>query len=224
MTGDQADMATRLRAALPQGWFADDAPLLAALLNGLAAVWAWLYTLLAYVQQQTRIASASDGWLDMIAQDYGGPGWSRDSGETDSAFRSRILYNLQRLRGTRIALVANVTALTGRAPEIFEPANPTDTGGYNNATLGWNTAGGWGSLALPYQCFVMAYRPHGGGIANVGGWGTTGTAFALGGWNTADLAWGDASLIRGAVTDAQIMAAVAQSMPAAAIAWTALSN
>ncbi|MCB8880421.1 hypothetical protein ACELLULO517_09270 [Acidisoma cellulosilytica] len=224
MTGDQADMAARLRAALPQGWFADDAPILTALLNGLGNVWAWLYALLAFAQQQTRLATASGGWLDLIAQDYGGAGWARESGESDQAFKARIAFNLRRLRGTRGALVANVTMLTGRTPLVFEPANTADTGGYNTAGIGWSLTGGWGSLNLPYQCFVVAYRPKGGGIADVGGWGTTVTGFALGGWNTAALAWGDASLIRGAVTDAQILATVADSMPAATIAWTALSN
>jgi hypothetical protein len=224
MTGDQADMVARLRAALPQGWFADDAPVLSAVLSGFASVWAWLFTLLTYVQQQTRITTASGGWLDLIARDYGGTSWARESGETDTAFRARITHNLQRLRGTRSALIANVTALTGRPPLVFEPANPRDTGGVSTPTLGWNSLGGWGSLTLPYQCFTVAYRPKGGGIANVGGWGSAPVTFALGGWNSAALAWGDTSLISGSVTDAQILAAVAESMPAATIAWTALSN
>lgn len=217
-------MAARLRSALPQGWFADDAPILSSVLMGFASVWAWLFTLLTYVQQQTRIATASGGWLDLIARDYGGASWARESGETDTAFRARIIYNLQRLRGTRSALIANVTALTGRPPLVFEPANPLDTGGFSTPTLGWNSQGGWGSLNLPYQCFTIAYRPKGGGIANVGGWGTAAAIFAIGGWNTAALAWGDTNLISGSVTDAQILATVADSMPAATIAWTALSN
>lgn len=217
-------MGARLRALLPRGWFADDAPILAALLAGLASVWSWSFGLLDYVGQQTRIATASGGWLDLIAEDYGGAGWSRQAGETDDAFRGRIGRNLLRPRATRQALIDNVTALTGRAPQIFEPAFPPDTGGLNGPGLGWNSQGGWGSLSLPYQCFVIAYRPHGGGIADIGGWGSADSTFALGGWNTGALGWGDAALIRGAVTDTQIFAAVADSVPAASIAWTALSN
>lgn len=224
MTGDETDMRARLRAMLPTGWFADDAPILSGLLAGFATIWAWLYTLLAYARQQTRVATATGGWLDMIAQDYGGARWSRQSGETDTAFRTRLTRNLQRSRGTRSALTANLTALTGRTPVIFEPAYPPDTGGLGSIGLGWNTAGGWGSLTLPYQCFVIAYRPADGGIADIGGWGGTDTDFALGGWNSGALGWGDASLITGAVTDAQILATVADSMPAATIAWTAFSN
>ena len=224
MIGDETDMQTRLLAALPNGWFADEAPLLASLLGGLASVWAWLYSLLTYARQQTRIATATDGWLDLIARDYGGPSWARQNGETDVAFRSRITRNLQRLRATRAALTAGLLALTGRVPSVFEPAYPPDTGGLASIGLGWNTVGGWGSLMLPYQCFVIAYRPAGGGIANTGGWGGGAGNLALGGWNTGALQYGDTSLIKGEVTDAQILSTIADSMPAAAIAWTALSN
>jgi hypothetical protein len=228
MTGDQTDMQARLRAALPNGWFPDDAPVLSALLAGLANGWAWLYALLAYVRLQTRIATATDGWLDLIAHDYGGPAWARQTEETDSAFRARIHANLQRLRGTRAALIASLTDLTGRTPKVFEPGYPPDTGGYGSLGLGWNTLGGWGNLTLPYQCFVIAYRPSGGGIAGTGGWGSANAAsagnLALGGWNTLALQYGDASLIEGEVTDAQIRATIADCMPAASIAWTAVSN
>ncbi|GAB0115310.1 hypothetical protein [Acidisoma sp. C75] len=224
MIGDQQDMQARLLRALPKGWFADQAPILAAVLSGFASTWAWLFRLIFFAGQQTRVATASSGWLDLIAYDYGGASWARNPNESDAAFRRRILFNMQRERTTRAALIANVTTLTGRAPAIFEPAFPPDTGGLSTPTLSWNTSGGWGTLSLPYQCFVTAYRPHGGGIANLSGWGTNPTSFALGGWNTGAIAWGDLSLLEGAVTDAEILSAVAQSMPAASIAWTALSN
>jgi hypothetical protein len=228
MTGDQDDMQTRLLAALPNGWFADEAPILSGLLRGLANAWSGLYSLLTYVRQQSRIATATDGWLDLIARDYGGPAWARLTGETDAAFSARIRRNLQALSGTRPALIAAVTNLTGRSPVVFEPAYPPDTGGFGTGGLGWNTTGGWGNLSLPYQCFVTAYRPAGGGIASSAGWGgiTTGTTpnLALGGWNTGALQYGDASLIEGQISDAQILAAIANCMPVATIAWTALSN
>jgi hypothetical protein len=228
MTGDQDDMQRRLLAALPNGWFADEAPILSGLLGGLANAWAWVHGLLAYVRQQTRITTATDGWLDLIARDYGGPAWGRQTGETDVAFRSRIQRNLQALSGTRAALIATLTSLTGRTPVVFEPAYPPDTGGLSSSGLGWNMAGGWGNLTLPYQCFVTAYRPAGGGIANSCGWGNdTGAAtpnLALGGWNTGALQYGNVSLVQGQITDAQILASVANCMPAAAIAWTALSD
>ena len=228
MTGDQNDMQTRLLAALPNGWFPDEAPILSGLLSGLANAWGWLYSLLAYVRLQTRIATATDGWLDLIARDYGGRAWGRQTGETDTAFSIRIRRNLQALAATRAALIAALTNLTGRTPMVFEPAYPPDTGGLNTGWLGWNTVGGWGTLTLPYQCFVTAYRPAGGGIADSGGWGSLAASttpnLALGGWNIGALQYGNTSLIEGQITDAQIFATIANCMPAATIAWTALSD
>ena len=53
MIGDMSDMAARLAQLLPTGWFADEAPNLAALLNGLGQGWANIYALL----QQARALS-----------------------------------------------------------------------------------------------------------------------------------------------------------------------
>ena len=125
-------------------------------------------------------------------------------------------------------MIEVLTNLTGRTPEVFEPAYPPDTGGLGTNGLGWNTTGGWGTLTLPFQCFVTAYRPAGGGIANSGSWGslaaTTTPNLSLGGWNTGALQYGDASLIEGQITDAQIFATIADCMPAGTIAWTQLSD
>jgi hypothetical protein len=72
MTGDQQDMLSRLRTVLPMRWFPDDAPILTGLLSGLASAWSWAHDLLQCVTAQTRIATATDIWLDIIAQDYFG--------------------------------------------------------------------------------------------------------------------------------------------------------
>ena len=72
MTGDQQDMIARLRAVLPTRWFPDSAPVLDGLLSGLASGWSWAYQQLLYVKAQTRIATATDVWLDIIANDYFG--------------------------------------------------------------------------------------------------------------------------------------------------------
>jgi hypothetical protein len=217
-------MTAPITAALPTGWFADEAPILGGLLSGLASAWAWLFALLAFVRQQDRLATANSGWLDLFARDYGGGGWARQIGETDDSFRARIGRNLQRLRATRAALATAVTDLTGRAPVIFEPARPTDSGVLNGPGLAWNSMGGWATLTLPFQCFVTAFRPAGGGIANSAGYGGDGITGALGGWGGGALQWGSTALIAGAVTDADILAAVADAMPVATIAWTRISN
>jgi hypothetical protein len=70
-------------------------------------------------------------------------------------------------------MIQALTDLTGRAPAIFEPQRPADTGSWDGPTLAYNTAGGYGSLLLPFQYFITAYRPTGVGVANVAGYTTT---------------------------------------------------
>jgi hypothetical protein len=224
MIGDQADMVGRLRSVLPPRWFPDSTPVLDGVLNGLAAGWAWAYGLLLYIKAQTRIATASDIWLDIIAQDLFGVGLTRRSGQSDDAFRVRITEELFRERGTRTAVIAALQDLTGRAPLVFEPARTTDTGGYgslpgecNGAAYG--AAGGWGSLSLPFQCFVTAYRPLGTGVANVSGW-----CMSAGGYGQGTIEYASLDMVQGQVTDSDIYAAVADVLPAATIGWTAITN
>ena len=177
MTGDQQDMLARLRTVLPTRWFPDSAPVLDGLLSGLASGWSWAYQQLQYVKAQTRIATATDIWLDIIAQRLlRQPAGTDGQDKATRAFRSRIQRELFRERGTRGAIVAVLQDLTGRAPLVFEPARSTDTGGYGSLAgagggVGYGRAGGWGSLTLPFQCFITAYRPVGSGIATVSGWG-----------------------------------------------------
>src|SRR5690348_16941119 len=99
MIGDQQDMLARLRAVLPTRWFPDQAPVLDSISGGLASCWSWVYSLLQYVKAQTRIASASDIWLDIIALDFFGTRLVRRHGQSDAAFRSRIQREFFRERG-----------------------------------------------------------------------------------------------------------------------------
>jgi hypothetical protein len=198
MTGDQEDMANRLRAVLPAQWFADSSPVLEGVLAGLAATASWAWTLLQTVSAQTRLATASGSFLDIAAQDFFGNRLQRGPGQADAAFRAAIGRELLRERGTRGAVVSVLTDLTGRAPFVFEPARPADTGAWGVA-LGYGAGGAWGSLALPFQCFVTAYRPSGSGIAAL-----------------AD--------VSGQVTDSDITSAIAGVMPVASIAWTRITD
>lgn len=223
MTGDNQDIILRLKATLPAGWFPDTTPVLDAILSGLASGWSWLYALLRYVTVQTRIATASDIWLDIVALDFFGSRITR-SGRDDSDFRLRIQHELLRDRGTRAAIVSVLVDLTGREPVIFEPANPSDAGGWGGigglqSCLGYGSAGGWGCLSLPFQCFVTAYRPLSGGIGLVGGWSTS-----AGGYGCGYLEYANLSFIAPAISDSEIFAAVASVMPTAAIAWTRIGN
>jgi hypothetical protein len=218
MTGDQDDMAARMAAVLPARWFGDTTPVLDAVLAGIGAIWATLYAQLQAVIAQARIATASGGFLDMISEDFFGTTLPRRPAEADGAFRARILAALLRPRATRPAMMAVLTALTGRPPLIFEPARPADTGAWGRAT-GYGVAGRWGSLMLPRQCFVTAYRPLGTGIALVTGYGA-----GAGGYGHGAAAWESLAAIAGQVTDAEITAAVAATMPAASIAWLQIEN
>ncbi|WP_201728971.1 hypothetical protein [Acidocella sp. C78] len=217
--GGAADMAARLKMALPAGWFADATPVLDLVLGGLGALWAALYALIGTVRRQTRIATATGAMLDIAARDYLGGRLTRRAGETDAAFSARLRANLLTPKATRAALVAAIAAETGREPMIFEPANTGDTGGYGASTLGYGVRGGYGSLALPYQCFVTAYRPRVAGSGASGGFG-----YGPGGYSTAPLAWSDLAQDVGLATDADIYATIADVLPVNAIAWTRLLN
>jgi hypothetical protein len=224
MTDDQQDMIARLRAVLPTRWFPDSAPVLDGLLSGLASGWSWAYQQLLYVKAQTRIATATDVWLDIIANDYFGGRLARRVGQSDGALRNRIQRELFRERGTRGTIIDMLNDLTGRAPLVFEPARTTDTGGYATLTgagggVGYGKAGGWGSLTLPFQCFITAYRPVGSGIATVCGWGCS-----AGGYGRGAIEYASLEMVQGQVTDADIYAAVANVLPVAVIGWTRITS
>lgn len=214
MIGDEADMLARLRAALPARWFPDVAPLLDGVLSGLAQAAASGYGLVQYARQQARIATATDLWLDLIAADCFGPRLQRRAAEADAPFRARIQRELLRPRATRAALIAQVQDLTGAAPWVFEPSRPADTGVWGG-WCGYGVAGGWGSLALPFQVFVVARRPLDGGIALLPGYDQGGGYGVAGAY--ASLA------MLGGVTDADILATIAAVIPAAATAWTRIT-
>ncbi len=217
MTGDPTDMLARLKSTLPQRWFADATPLLDGLLGGLAWSWSWLHGALGYVRQQTRLATATDSFLDAISLDLLGRRLPRRAAEPDPAFRRRIGLEILRERGTRAALIAVLADLTGRRPVVFEPACPADTGAWGGL-LGYGLAGGWGNLALPFQCFVTAFRAQGSGIASTAGYG--GPA----GYGKGAIQYASLAMLTGQITDADIDAAIAGIMPTAAIAWTRISN
>jgi hypothetical protein len=218
-TGSAADVLGRLKSVLPARWFADATPVLDAVLGGIAAAWSSLHALIGFAGAQARIATASGPFLDMAAQDYFGTDLTRRSGETDTAFSARIRANLLAPRATRAALIAALTAETGRVPSIFEPFNTGDTGGYATNTLGYNTIGGYGSLLLPYQCFVTAYRPVVIASGNNGGYNA-----GPGGYGIAPMAWSDLADDPGLITDAEIYAAIVGVLPVNCVAWTRLSD
>jgi hypothetical protein len=213
MLGDAADMARRIQATLPSGWFSDDAPVLQAVLQGVGTGWATCYDLLQIVILQSRITTATGQFLDFVSTDFFGNLLLRFNGEQDASFRQRILLELLRPRGTRTAISLALTQLTGRAPDIFEPARTSDTGGYNAGGCGFGVGGGWGNLGLPFQFFTTVYRPIGGGIANLAGYGTGGVPVR-----------GNLAMQTSQLSDLDLLAAIPPLLPAGTIAWARITN
>jgi hypothetical protein len=218
--GDQSDVQARLQSALPKQWFPSDGTVAGAILGALATAWAWAYSLYAYVRLQSRILTASDGWLDVIAGDFFGTSIVRAAYQTDASFRAKIIANLLRERATRKSITQVLTALTGRAPTIVESQRPADCGAYGAPNSGYGSAGAYGSMLIPYQAFVTAFRPLTSGAPYIAGYGSPSSGYGV-------ASRGDyvslASIV-GSVSDADIYAAVDAVKPAATTLWTRISS
>lgn len=212
-TGDQADVAARLRALLPKSWFPKTAPNLDASLQGAAWALSSIYTQFTYIKLQTRIKSATDGWLDMISGDFFGTSLPRLTNETDGAFRARILANLFVKGPTRSCMYNVLYLLTGRAPTIFEPSNPKDSGGYDGAAY-FDVAGAWGDPAV-CQSFVTVYRPL-GSSSDLGEFDEYTLSYDSFGYFS-DTAYND-------ITDDALIAAVEATRALGTVVWMRISN
>lgn len=213
-TGDQSDFVSRLKALMPARWFNDSNPILDAVLNGLAQALSWIYSLYLYAAMQARIRTATGGWLDLIAYDFFGDRIKREAGQSDADFLNVIRTNMFRERGTRQSIINVLTDLTGIAPDIVEPTRPLDTGSYGGPMIGYGVAGAYGSMMMPYQAFVTAYRPVGVGIPYVAGYRSTPSGYSQASRGEYAPAANLASL-----TDAQIYAAIASVKMEGTAVW-----
>ncbi len=229
-TGDQADFVTRLRRMLPRGWWGDisSTPFLSGILAGLSYAHASVFSWTTFARQQIRLATASGEFLDWLASDFLGNAISRHTGETDASFRSRIRAQILQPKATRAAVVSAVQSLTGNLPTVVEPALASDTGGYGSSTVsgqgggvGYGTAGAYGSLQLPFQCFLTVQRPITPGIPGVAGYGA-GAGYgsrAAPGVNVGPSEYASLDQLTG-VRDADILALIAATAPVATVVWT----
>ena len=211
-------MLARIKRVVPPRWFAYVAPLRDAVLGGLADQLAWVYSLIAFAKLQTRITTATGLFLDLIAFDYFGLFIRRRAAELDAAFMPRIKREIVRERVTRKGMIAALTDLTGRAPIVFEPRSTFDAGGWGTH-CGYGVAGGYGNIALNNQVFLTVYRPGLQGVPGVDGYGG-----GLGGYGVGAIEYVGASMITGAVTDADIYATIEATKPTGAICWVCLTG
>jgi len=219
-TGQIPDILNRLRAALAP-WFPDpaNAPVLTSVLTAQADAFAFVYQYLQFAARQTRIKTATGGWLDLIAWDFFGANFLRRAGEPDASFQARILKELVRPRQTRAALVQLITDLTGNAPQIQEAWNPQDWGCYGNVPgsgCGYGMAIGYGSLQYPNQVFISTIQT-GAGIPNVAGYGA-GNGGGYGACGSLS-EYADISQTVGAVTPAEVLLRISQTVAAGVTAW-----
>ena len=218
-TGDQNDITSRLQQLTPHGWFANGAtPIRDAVLQGIASMLAFVYSILAYVRLQTRIGTATDGFLDMIAADFFGDTLLRRTGQSDTSFRKRIIVNLFRERATRAGVSKVLTDLTGVPPTIFEPARVVDCGalGY---TLGLGIAGRVGSFLLPFQAFVTCYRP-----LSINAPFLPGLALSQFGLAVSAGIGAGAAFSTDAIADSDVYSAVAAAAPVGTVLWTRIKT
>lgn len=219
MTGDQGDILARLKALLPNGWFRDQTPVLDAVLAGIAAALAQLYGLIAYARRQTRVLTATDGFLDVISLDFFGGTLPRKTLESDAAFRRRILAQLLLEKGTRQGMIKALILLTGRTPLIFEPGRPQDAGTYSSGKAAYNTAGAYGSVELPYQIFITAYRPTAQVTSNRRGYNNANAAY-----NEKSTFYTSLAELAASVTDQDIYDMIAAVKPEGTVAWVRILN
>lgn len=223
MTGDQTDVLKRLKGRLPRWFGSGPTPVLDALLQGPAWALAYVYSLWAYAKLQTRIGTATDGFLDLISGDFFGSSLPRKAYESDASFRFRILSNLIRLRNTRRAVVNILTQITGRAPIVFEPGLVTDTGAMHAPlSRGYCGVARMGSLAMPFEAFVTAFRPIiTGGLAG-SGYCNAPTRTAMNAPTSLSYL-NSISLQQALASDADIYAAVESVRPTATVVGVAIS-
>ncbi len=218
-TGDQQDVLNRIDMLLPPWYGNAETPVTDGVLAAFAEAGSIIYGQYAYSVLQTRIKTATDIFLDLISTDFFGSGLPRLPNESDTQFRNRILINLIRIRGTRQAISQVLIDLTGRAPYLFEPARPADTGGYSIGGVGYCVGGGYGSLEMPYQGLCTAYRPLTQGVPYVGGYGSSVGAYST----PSRLEWANISLLETAVPDSMIYAAIDSVKTAGTTVWTRIS-
>ena len=193
---------------LPAGWFLKAGTLINAVVGMIATGGEQNTSDLDYMVAQSRIATATGFWLDVISAEFFGLGnLPRRAGEADSAFRARILDEMLRIRCTRTAMISALTDLTGVAPTVFEPA--IDLGCWD-VDLAWDSSGAWGSYDLTNEGFVDVALPQAPPLDLVG-WDN-------GAWDQT-ATWIDATQEASVIAEEEVYRVVRLTQPAGVKIW-----
>ena len=208
-----------LQHQLPTGWFAEDGPVINAVLDALATAPAFSFEQMIHVAAQIRLTTATGMNLDLIAEDFFGRAqFRRRTGEADDSYRARIDKERLRPRATKAAMIGAIEDLTGTAPEIFEPYSPISAGTYGRSQY-YGKAGRLGSLNRPNEVFLSVTRSKGQGIPKVSGYGANQSAYGRG-----MMRYVSRREVRGDVTDAEIIRTVSRTVASGVTAWTEIKS
>lgn len=232
--GSVTDLANRIVSLLPRGWFANTQGMLTAVtpsspsiigygpptgglgsvIKGAATALSWIYSLIKYVANQTRRVTTSEGFLDLGLFDFFGLRVRRKFSQTDTSTRAMWKQEVLRRRVTRDYVKKAVADLTGTPVSIFEPFNPTDTGGFGAQWAFNEPTCAWGSSAYPYTMFITAVEPIGAGIPNLSGLNDS-----YGGFGAGQFALAELSLTTGSVTNQDIYDMINSTRAAGVTCW-----
>lgn len=192
-TGDADDILARLQRVIPP-WFGTEAeaPVWTAFLAGAASALAGIYSFFGFAKAQTRVATATGGFLELAAGDVAGDGLPRFAGELDSAYSRRIRLEPLRDRCTVTAIKKAVFDITGIEPDVFEGFDLFNNGALGAPSLALGSAGRWSSAGLPRCVFVAVTMHNNYGIPNRGGFDD-----GVGGLGVGNFSWADNSEIVG---------------------------
>lgn len=130
-TSTAEELTNEILRYIPLSWNSVEARqrggILYTILFMMGTILALMKNLIVSAKIQLRILTATGYNLDLISLDYfgGTPPITlpRQLSETDESFRTRIIAELLRERGTVSGIIKALTALTGAAPIIYEPFN-----------------------------------------------------------------------------------------------------
>lgn len=164
----QQQFTQRILNLLPSDWTGDSAKQpgggLYSILSAAGNHEVFIQSILQYAFNACRIQTATDTELDLASQDFFGTSLPRNTGESDSSYRQRILSNLLLEKVTKQSVANAIFNATGTEPRIIEPWCPNDTGSFDNLSFfDVDTAqnpGLWGDESLNNQVFIQAALPY----------------------------------------------------------------